>query len=181
MTAPDIPNLYLVGFMGTGKTTVGRQVARELGAEFLDSDREIERTAGRPVAEIFSEDGEAAFRGLERKFIDEGHPARGCVVACGGGLIVPDGMLELLLARGVVVCLHASLAMILQRTTHTAHRPLLQVADRASRISELYAQREAVYRRAALTVLTDRRTQREVVAHVLRLYQRQLKLPARKK
>lgn len=181
MTAPDLPNLYLVGFMGTGKTTVGRKAAQELGAQFLDSDHEIERTSGRPVAQIFAEDGEAAFRALERKFIEEGHPAKGCVVACGGGLIVPDGMLELLLARGVVVCLHASLKTILQRTSRTAHRPLLQVEDRETRIRELYTRREEIYRRTGLTVLTDSRTQREVVAHVLRLYQRQCRLLARKK
>ena len=106
---------------------------------------------------------------------------KGCVVACGGGLIVPDGMLELLLVRGVVVCLHASLATILKRTTRTAHRPLLQVEDREARIRELYAKREDIYRRVGLTVLTDSRTQREVVAHVLRLYHRQVKLAARKK
>ena len=177
--APHL-NLYLVGFMGTGKTTVGRNAARELGAQFLDSDHEIERTAGRPIAEIFAQDGETAFRALERKFIEQGHPAADCVVACGGGLIVPDGMLELLLARGVVICLHASLETILQRTTRTAHRPLLQVEDRATRLRELYAQRETIYRRPGLTVLTDQRTQREVVAHVLRLYRREARVWATK-
>ena len=166
--------------MGTGKTTVGRMVARELGALFLDSDHEIERTAGRPVAQIFAEDGEPAFRALERKFIDEGHPATGCVVACGGGLAVQEGMLERLLERGVVVCLHASIKTILERTARAPHRPLLQVADREARIRELFAQREEIYQRTGLAVLTDSRTQREVVAHVLRLYQRQLKLAARK-
>lgn len=180
MTAPNFSNLYLVGFMGTGKTTVGRRVARELGADFFDSDREIERTCGRPVAQIFAEDGEPAFRVLERKFVESGHPTTGCVVACGGGLIGPDGMLELLLGRGVVVCLHASLKTIMQRTARASHRPLLQVADREARIRELYALREAIYQRVSLSVLTDSRAQREVLAHVLRLYRRQLKLAPRK-
>ena len=103
---PDV-NLYLVGFMGTGKTTVGRAVAQKLGFDLLDSDHEIERGQGRPIADFFAQEGEAAFRVLERQFVEHGHPARRQVVACGGGLIVPPGMLELLQARGVVMCLHA--------------------------------------------------------------------------
>ena len=111
MTPPDA-NLYLVGFMGTGKSTVGRQVARQLEFQFLDSDHEIERGEGKPVAKIFAEEGEARFRALERAFIEEGHPANRCVIACGGGLVVPDGMLDLLRRRGVVVCLHAPIETI---------------------------------------------------------------------
>ena len=77
-------NLYLVGFMGTGKSTVGRQVARQLmGFEFLDSDHEIERLQGKPVAQIFAEQGEAKFRALEREFIEHGHPAKKCIISCG--------------------------------------------------------------------------------------------------
>ncbi|MBA4135718.1 MAG: shikimate kinase [Opitutus sp.] len=163
-------NLYLVGFTGTGKSTVGRHAARELGFEFVDSDHVIETTHGKPVAQIFAEDGEAGFRALERKFIEAGHPVAGCVVACGGGLIVPDGMLELVRARGVTICLHASLATILQRTSRTAHRPLLQVENREERLRTLYAAREAIYRRTGTMVLTDGRPMREVVAHVLRVY-----------
>lgn len=166
-------NLYLVGFTGTGKSTVGRQAARELGYQLFDSDHEIERTSGRTVAQIFAGGGEPAFRALERKFIEEGHPARGCVVACGGGLIVPEGMLELLKARGVVICLHASLDTVVQRTTRTGHRPLLQGEDRDKKVRELYARREAIYQRTGTMILTDGRPLREIVAHVLRVYQRE--------
>ncbi len=169
MTPPDT-NLYLVGFMGTGKSTVGRQVARQLGFRFLDSDYEIERLQGKAVAKIFAEEGEAQFRVMERGFIEHGHPAQRCVVACGGGLVVPPGMLELLRSRGIVMCLHASLETILQRTMHATHRPLLQVENPAERLRELYTQREEIYRRTGTMVLTDRRPQREIVAHVLRLY-----------
>jgi shikimate kinase len=169
MTVPDT-NLYLVGFMGTGKSTVGRQVARQLGFRFLDSDHEIERAQGKPVAKIFAEEGEPHFRNLEREFIASGHPASGCIVACGGGLVVPPGMLELLRSRGVVVCLHAPIAAILQRTMHASHRPLLQVDNREQRLRELYAQREEVYRRTGTMVLTDSRPLREIVGHVLRVY-----------
>lgn len=168
---PSRANLYLVGFTGTGKSTVGRHAARELGFEFIDSDHAIEASHGKPVAQIFAEEGEAAFRELERKFIAEGHPARGCVVACGGGLIVPDGMLELVRSRGVVVCLHAPLATVLQRTTRTAHRPLLQGENREERLRTLFAAREAIYRRTDAMVLTEGRPMREIVAHVIRVYE----------
>jgi len=163
-------NLYLVGFMGTGKSTVGRLLARQLGMQFLDSDHEIERTAGKPVARIFAEDGEPRFRAMEREFIERGHPVQGVIVACGGGLVVPPGMLELLHGRGIVICLHAPIETILQRTMHTTHRPLLQVEDPEARLRELYAQREEIYRRTGTMVLTDKRPMREIAAHVLRVY-----------
>lgn len=163
-------NLYLVGFMGTGKSTVGRQVARQLGFEFLDSDHEIERAQGKPVSRIFAEQGEPSFRAMERAFIEEGHPRQRCVVSCGGGLVVPPGMLELLRSRGVIICLHAPIETILQRTMQATHRPLLEVENREQRLRELFAQRESLYRRTGTMVLTDKRPLREIVAHVLRVY-----------
>lgn len=166
-------NLYLVGFMGTGKSTVGRLVARQMGFTFVDSDHEIERRQGRPVSQIFAEQGEAAFRAMEREFIEQGHPARRCVVSCGGGLIVPPGMLELLRGRGVVICMHAPIETILQRTMHATHRPLLAVENPEQRLRELYAQRESLYRRAGTMVLTDKRPMREIAAHVLRIYRQE--------
>ncbi|HWA09357.1 MAG TPA: shikimate kinase [Opitutaceae bacterium] len=172
MQHPDV-NLYLVGFMGTGKTTVGRAVAQKLGFELLDSDHEIERQRRRPIAQIFAEEGEAAFRALERAFIEDGHPARRQVVACGGGLVVPPGMLELLQARGVVMCLHASLETILRRTQGNPNRPLLNVEDPEERIRTLFAAREPVYKRAGTTILTDGRQLGDIVSHVLRAYRRE--------
>ena len=163
-------NLYLVGFMGTGKSTVGRQVARQLGFRFLDSDHEIERAQGKPVSRIFAEDGEPRFRELERDFIERGHPVDRCVIACGGGLVVQPGMLELLRSRGVVICMHAPIETILRRTMHTHHRPLLQVDDREQRLRDLFAQREPIYRRTGTMVLTDSRPLREIASHVLRVY-----------
>lgn len=156
--------------MGTGKSTVGRMLAQQLRRQFLDSDHEIERAQGKAVAKIFAEDGEPRFRELEREFIERGHPDHGCIVACGGGLVVSPGMLELLHRRGVVICMHAPIETILQRTMHTTHRPLLQVDDREARLRELYAQREEIYRRTGTMVLTDKRPMREIAAHVLRVY-----------
>jgi shikimate kinase len=172
MREPDV-NLYLVGFMGTGKTTVGRAVALKLGFQALDSDYEIERMMGKPVAQIFAAEGEPAFRALERKFVESGHPGRGVVVACGGGLIVQPGLLSLLQARGVVICLHATLETILQRVGQTRTRPLLNVEDPEVRLRRLFAEREEIYKRAGTVILTDFRPQHDIVMHVLRTYRRE--------
>lgn len=166
-------NLYLVGFMGVGKTTIGRAVAHRLGYALFDSDHEIEHRCGRRISEIFAQDGEAAFRAMERAFMTDGHPATRSVVACGGGLVVPPGMLELVRSKGVAMCLHASVETILQRTAGHKHRPLLNVENPEERIRTLYAQREPVYRRVGTTILTDNRSLHDIVAHVLRSYRRE--------
>jgi len=166
-------NLYLVGFMGTGKTTVGRAVAHRLGFGLLDSDHEIEKIQGKTIPEIFAKEGEAAFRVMERAFIDGGHPATGTVVACGGGLVVQPGMLETLKQKGVVICLHASLETILRRTQGNRNRPLLDVDDPMDRIRALYAVREPIYNRAGTIILTDGRTLADIVLHVMRAYRRE--------
>lgn len=172
MSDPAI-NLYFVGFMGTGKTTVGRAVAQRMGFQLLDSDVEIERKAGKPIPEIFATQGEPAFRAMEREFIEHGHPAEKCIVACGGGLVVQPGMLELLQSKGIVMCLHASVETILKRTHGSKHRPLLNVENPLERIQTLYAQREPVYRRAGTVILTDGRPLIDIVAHVMRSYRRE--------
>lgn len=166
-------NLYLVGFMGTGKTTVGRAVAQRLGFRYLDSDHEIERLAGRDIAALFAGEGEAAFRARERDFIAAGHPDDGAVIACGGGLVVQPGMLELLRSKGVVVCLHASIETILARTArHGKVRPLLDHPDPEARARALYAEREPIYRSAGTVVLTDGRPLSDIAAHVVRVWRR---------
>lgn len=172
MTATDV-NLYLVGFMGTGKSTVGRGAAQRLGFRLLDSDHEIERQQGRAIAEIFTQQGEPAFREMERQFVESGHPAERTVVACGGGLVVQPGMLEMLRGKGVIICLHASLATVLERTQRNRNRPLLDVADPQERIKALYAAREAIYKQAGTVILTDSRPLNDIVAHVVRTWRRE--------
>lgn len=169
MEAPRV-NLYLVGFAGTGKSTVGRRAAQQLGYTLLDVDHEIERVQGRSIPEIFAQQGEPAFRALERDFIQNGHAAEGCVVSCGGGLIVQEGMHEILKRRGVVICLHASMATVLERTSRANNRPLLAGENREEKLRALYLAREESYRRTGTMILTDARPLREVVAHVLRVY-----------
>ncbi len=169
---PNDVNLYLVGFMGTGKTTVSRILAARLGHRWVDSDHEIERLQGRTIPEIFASEGEAAFRKMERDFIENGHPAERTVVACGGGLVIQPGMLDEVQKRGVVMCLHATVETVLRRTAGNRSRPLLNVEDPEKRVRELYAVRDPIYRRAGSVILTDNRPQLEVVQHVLRAYRR---------
>ncbi len=166
--------------MGSGKSTVGWHAARQLRFTFLDSDREIERVQNTTVSDIFARHGEPAFRRMEREFVESGHPAEGCVVACGGGLVAPEGMLPLLRTRGVVVCLHAPLETVLERTSRNNLRPLLQVENPEERIRQLFAQREQAYRSAGTVVLTDKRPLREIVAHVLRVYRGEVRDRMRK-
>jgi shikimate kinase len=154
MQSRDV-NLYLVGFMGTGKTTIGRIVAHRLGFALLDSDHEIERRQGKTVPQIFASDGERA------------------VVACGGGLVVQPGMSATLREKGVVICLHASLETILRRTQGNRNRPLLNVEDPMERIRTLFAIREPIYSKAGTVILTDGRPMLDIVQHVLRAYRRE--------
>ena len=165
------PNLYLVGFMGVGKSVIGRRLAKALGFRFIDSDREIERAQGRKIPKIFEEEGEAAFRCYEQGFIESGHPAGNCVVSCGGGLAVQPGMMEKLKARGVVICLFASAESIIERTSRNSNRPLLNVEDPEKRVRELLAQREPIYMQSSACISTEGRTITEVVRHILRSYE----------
>ena len=167
------PNLYLIGFMAVGKSLIGRWVARRLGLRFLDSDAEIERTAGMTVAEIFVSEGEAAFRDRERAFIEEGHPPSGCVVSCGGGLPIPPGMADRLRARGVVVCLFASAETLYERAMKNTTRPLLAVDDPQQRIRDLLAERLPIYQSIGIGVSAEGRPTREIADNVVRVYRRE--------
>ncbi len=175
MSKSSQPNLYLVGFMGVGKSVIGRALAKKLHMGFLDSDREIEERAGRSIKEIFATDGEPAFRLLEREFVESGHPERGFVVACGGGLIIAPGILEILENRGVVVCLHASVETILKRTMNNDKRPLLNVEDPHHRIRKLMSERDPIYKKVRLGLCTENQSIRELVRRLESLYLREVR------
>ncbi|MCH2155521.1 MAG: shikimate kinase [Opitutales bacterium] len=168
--AHNKPNLYLVGFMGTGKSTIGRRVADELGMQFVDSDHTIERLEQRSIPEIFEADGEAAFREMERQFIEGGHHSSGVVVSCGGGLAVQGGMLQSLQKKGIVICLIADVETILQRVSGNANRPLLEGDAQRERIEALMSERAPIYAQVRLQIMTDHRATWEVVQHVKRCY-----------
>ncbi len=169
------PNLYLIGFMGVGKTVIGRGVARRLQMRFVDSDAAIEEETGLTVADLFAQQGEARFRERERLFIEEGLPRSGCVVSCGGGLPIQPGMGELLLRNGIVVCLFARAETIVQRTVGNAKRPLLNVEDPEARVRQLLAEREPVYKRLGIGISTDGRSIAEILHNLVRTYRREEK------
>ena len=161
--------------MGVGKSSIGRRVARELGYQFIDSDQQIEKEQGARITEIFAAHGESHFRKLERQFIDSGHPDSGCVISCGGGLVIQDGMKEVLKSKGVVICLFASLESILERTTRNNNRPLLDVEDPAAEIRTLLEEREPIYMSCGTSISTDQRSIFEVTCNILRSYKSTVK------
>ena len=146
-------NLYLVGLMGAGKTTVGRVLARRLKLRFLDSDQEIERRCGVKIPVIFEIEGEAGFRAREMAVIGELTQVRGIVLATGGGVVGAEENRRLLAASGTVIYLHAQPDALYERVRHDRNRPLLATADPRARLRELYRERDALYRSIADMVI----------------------------
>jgi len=157
--------------MGTGKTAVGEMSASKLGLSFLDSDHEIAKKEGKEISVIFEQSGEKRFREMEMEFIKHGHPSHGCLVSCGGGLPVADGMLEILKQRGMVIALWASPETIYQRIQGNSSRPLLQVQDPLTEIKELLAFRESTYLAAEQVVSTEMRSAKVVSELVANAYE----------
>lgn len=135
--------------MGSGKTTVGRVLAKKLNKRFLDSDHEIEARTGVSIPVIFELEGEPSFRQREADVIRELTALDNIVLATGGGAVLNPASREYLKSRGTVIYLQASVHQILQRTSHDRNRPLLQTADPRKRIEELAHQREPLYREVA--------------------------------
>ena len=154
MTHYPPPNIILTGFMGTGKTAVGREVAVRLGRPFVDLDDLIVQRAGKSIPEIFAQDGEPVFRALEAAVCGEMAAPAGLVIATGGGAVVNSANREALAAGGTVICLEADLETILQRVGRGDDRPMLASPDRVARIRELLAARADAY--AALPHHLDR-------------------------
>lgn len=172
MDADEMPHIVLVGFMGTGKTEVGRRLARRLGRPFVDVDRLVEMHAGKTISAIFAEDGEARFRALERDAVREALTITDAVVATGGGALVDAESRNLLLAAGVVVRLEATPEAIVERLGTAEGRPLLAGLDRAGRIErirELLTARADAYAATPHVVDTDGVDVDTVVERVHRL------------
>jgi shikimate kinase len=162
-----IQNLALIGFMGSGKSAVGRQVASMLHFTFLDTDKVIEARAGKSVSDIFAQDGEPAFREWERRVVEELTRRTKTVIATGGGLPLNEANMASLKTHALVVCLWASPDKIYERVHGHNHRPLLNGPDPMARIHELLAAREPFYRQADVLVNTEMRSIKEVGAHVI--------------
>jgi shikimate kinase / 3-dehydroquinate synthase len=146
---PKKNNLFLVGLMGAGKTTIGRLLARRLNKRFIDSDHAIEARTGASIPWIFEIEGEPSFRRREADMIRELSAQDGIVLATGGGAVLDPDSRALLAARGTVIYLRASVGSILARTAHDKNRPLLQIADPRKKLEDLSAQRDPLYREIA--------------------------------
>lgn len=163
-------NLYLIGPMGAGKSTIGKSLARELKLEFFDADQEIERRTGADIGWIFDVEGEEGFRVREAKIIDELSQKQGIVLATGGGAILTADNRKHLAARGTVVYLSTTVEQQVERTLRDKRRPLLQeVDDRETTLQDLMVDREPLYEEIAdITVSTDQRTVKSVTQEILR-------------
>ncbi len=142
-------NIFLVGPMGAGKSTVGRQLAKSLGRDFYDSDKEIEKRTGVSISWIFEMEGEAGFRVREEKVIDDLTQLKDIVLATGGGAILSDKNRRALRARGNVVYLSASAEQLFRRTSKDKTRPLLQTEDPKKKITLLLEERDPLYKNVA--------------------------------
>jgi len=160
-------SVFLVGPMGVGKTTIGRQLAELLGYDFYDSDREIEQRSGASIPWIFDVEGEAGFRKREQAMIDELTRKSSIVLATGGGAVILPDNRQHLADRGIVVYLRAALEDLVQRTQQDKNRPLLQTDDPARKLQELITQREPWYLEIADLVFDTRQKNSHVAAKKL--------------
>ncbi len=142
-------NIFLVGLMGAGKTTVGKQLAKRLRKTFIDTDHEIEKRTGVRIPLIFELEGEAGFRSREAAVIEEFSGQHDIVLATGGGAILSQQNRDNLSRNGTVIYLRAKVEDLWQRTRHDKNRPLLQTSDPQAKLKELYAQRDPLYREIA--------------------------------
>ena len=160
-------NIFLIGPMGSGKTAVGRYLARMLKLSFHDSDVDVEQRTGVDIPFIFEKEGEAGFRLRESESLDRLTQMQRIVLATGGGAVIRPENRRWLAERGIVVYLKTSVAQQLKRTRHGTHRPLLNDTDPEARLRELMSQRAALYEEiAAITVSTDDRKAQAVAQEI---------------
>lgn len=160
-------NIFLIGLMGAGKTSVGKLLARRLGKTFYDSDHEIERTTGVRIPVIFEIEGEAGFRSRETRMLAELASAPNVVLATGGGAVLAEENRQLLTSHGTVVYLRAAPHDLWQRTRHDRNRPLLQTANPLAKLTELFSERDALYREIADVIVDTGNQSVSSLAHRL--------------
>jgi shikimate kinase len=161
------PNIFLIGPMGAGKSTIGRQLASALAYTFKDSDQEIQRRTGVDIPTIFEFEGEAGFRQRERQVIDDLSQGERVVLATGGGAVLNEDNRRALTTRGFVVYLHCSPEQQYSRTARDRNRPLLQNSEPLQTLRELMEQRDPLYRQVAdLVVSTEKRSASAVVREI---------------
>ena len=168
LSMSKLENVILVGPMGAGKTTIGRQLADALSLQFKDSDHEIINRTGASIPLIFDIEGEDGFRRREHDAIADLTAERGLVLATGGGAVIRPENRSLLKERGMVIYLHASIDQLLRRVGRDRNRPLLQTEDPRGKLLELMAERDPMYREVAdMVVYTDDRSVRSTIKEIL--------------
>jgi len=167
-------NIYLVGFMGTGKTYVGRILASRLKRTFIEMDETIEARQVKKIADIFAEFGEKHFRDLEHELLIELAEKQDLVVSCGGGLICHENNLKLLKSSGVMINLESSPEKIYERIKGNTQRPLLNVPNPLEKIRELFAERKVYYDQADLSVRSENETPEQVADNILEIIKSKL-------
>lgn len=160
-------NIIITGFMGTGKSSVGRHLSRELKMKFVDTDDLIEKEAGVRIAQIFPQYGEEYFRKLEAKIINDVASRADMVISTGGGAIINPINLEALKKNGIIICLTASVDTIISRIGNGDERPLLSGDNKREKISNLLKAREPFYKKADFIIDTTAKNIREVVREIL--------------
>ncbi|MFT7457434.1 MAG: shikimate kinase [Planctomycetota bacterium] len=160
-------NIFLIGPMGSGKTTIGRQLAARLGKVFYDSDLEIEKTTGVDVALIFEIEGEEGFRRRETKIIKELAVIPDSVIATGGGVVLSEDNKICLKENGRIIYLKSSCQKLFDRTRRDSKRPLLNTEDRMATIMNLMETRNPLYEEIAdITIATDEAPVREIINNI---------------
>ncbi len=166
-------NLILVGFMGSGKSEVGRRLAERLGMRFADTDEMVEAEAGIPIAQVFQQHGEGSFRELERDAVRKALAADDAVVSTGGGAVIDEDNVALMRDSGVVFYLEVGPRQVERRTDADSSRPLLDVAERVPAIERLLSERKPLYERTAHErVNTDELAIEQVVEEILNRWRR---------
>ena len=165
-------NIYLVGFMGTGKTSVGKELAKKKKWQFIDLDELIELKEKRTALEIFAKNGEPYFRKVEKRVLKEVSQEKKFVVACGGGIVLDKGNIKIMKDTGIIICLTASPQIILERTRAYCHRPLLNVSHPRKQIELLLKLRSPYYAQADKTIDTSKISIKEVVDKIVKLISR---------
>ncbi len=160
-------NIFLVGMMGAGKTTVGRLLANFLEKKFYDSDREIQKRTGVSIPLIFEIEGEAGFRKRETEMLSELVKTGNIVLATGGGAVLSAENREMLKRCGTVIYLRATIDDLWRRTRHDKNRPLLQTQDPRTKLTELYAQRDPLYRETAHIIVESGKRSARHLAQLL--------------
>ncbi len=165
-------NIVLIGFMGTGKTTVGRAIAQKLNFKFVDVDDLIEKTTGMKIGEIFEKFGETRFRDLETEIVKILSKKEGLVISTGGGVVLREENLSNLKKNGILFCLSASVSTIFNRVKDCRNRPLLRVENVEQRIKELLNERIPLYKKADLLIDTEDLKIEEVADKIISEYER---------